>query len=113
MTRVFIPRVFIIIDNYSKKDLYSIHYINGDYINSKDITIDEPITFPDKLHFYSQYNIKPSDFVLIKKKYKYSITNYTYLGQLYVINFVDFNLNFVDKIFWKNIINRFRLVCVI
>ena len=28
MTRVFIPRVFIIIDNYSKKDLYSIHDIN-------------------------------------------------------------------------------------
>ena len=81
---------------------YSAHYVNGDKINNKDINIESPMTYPDMLTFYSQYDIMPSDFVLIKKKYMYNINSKTYLGQLYNINFTNFNLKFIDMIYWKN-----------
>ena len=81
---------------------YSVNYVNGEKINSIDINIESPMTYPDMLTFYSQYDILPSDFVLIKKKYMYNIISKTYLGQLYNINFTNFNLKFIDMIYWKN-----------
>jgi hypothetical protein len=81
---------------------YSVHYVNGDKINTTDLTINSPMTFPDMLTFYSEYNIQPDDFVLIKKQYLYSIIKQTYLGKLYNITFTSFNVNFIDTIFWKN-----------
>jgi hypothetical protein len=81
---------------------YSVDFINGDNI-TKDLTIDSPTIYPDQLNFYSEYNIRPSDFILVKKQTNYSILSATYQGKLTTLSFdPSFNVNYVDTIYWRN-----------
>ena len=81
---------------------YSVHFINGDYI-SQDLTIDSPNIYPDQINFYTEYNIKPLDFIYIKKSTNYNISSYSYLGTLWSFGFnSSININYIDMLSWRD-----------
>lgn len=80
---------------------YNIDFLNGTQI-AKDLVIENPNIYPDQLNFYSEYNIKSNDFLIIKQKNDYSIINSTLLGQLYNIIFDIVDIEYIDQIYYRN-----------
>jgi len=78
---------------------YSIDFLNGENIMT-DYAITEPNVYPDELLFTSPLNIKPSDFITVKKRKSYNVNSSTFLGYLYSITFN--NLSLVDSIYFRN-----------
>jgi hypothetical protein len=79
---------------------YSIDFLNGKHI-ATDLKISNEYVYPDQLNFYSEYNIKPSEFIVVKQTNEYNIINSTLLGQLYGLEF-GININNVDQIYYRN-----------
>lgn len=79
---------------------YVIDYLNGVNI-ANDIKIEEPILYPDQLNFYSEYNIKPTDFLIVKQNKEYIINNLTLLGYKFRIIF-DINIDYIDQLYFRN-----------
>jgi hypothetical protein len=78
---------------------YSVHFVNGEYL-SQNLTLNSPNTYPDELSFNTKYNIKPDDYIVVKKQRDYNITSTTYLGQKILLTFfTSINLNTVDEIY--------------
>ncbi len=82
---------------------YSIDFLNGQKI-SEDIVITSPVTYPDQLSFYSSYNIKPSDFIVVKQNNIYNIITTENLGHSYFVSFdtITINVDLVDQVFNRN-----------
>ena len=103
-TMLFPYTISFIEDQIFEDTSYSVHYVNGSMVNSNDIVLIPDKIYPDQLSFNSEYNITPSDFILVKKKQNFHIKSSIYLGELYQINFTDpsFNINLIDSIYWNN-----------
>lgn len=92
----------------SSDSSYSVDLLNGQSI-SQDLQIQNPIIYPDQLEFWSDYNIKPADFVVIKKKTNYQITSTTELGYAYELNLNNIltltdtlDVEYIDEIYFRN-----------
>jgi hypothetical protein len=82
--------------------IYSIDLLNGTNI-ANDIQITNPLIYPDQINFSSKYNIKPSDFIVVKEKTNYNIISTKILGYSYKITFYDnVDINYVDEICFRN-----------
>jgi hypothetical protein len=88
--------------------LYSIDLLNGQII-VKDLQIQSPIIYPDQIQFYSDYNIKPTDFIIIKEKTNYQIISNQLLGHAYEINLNNIStltstldVSLIDEIYFRN-----------
>ena len=109
ITKPIYPYI-INLQNYklSTTSTYSIDFLNGTKIAS-DIQIIDPIIYPDQLNFYSEYNIKPTDFIVVKENTSYQIVSTQVLGHAFVLNFQNLetytgtlNVYFIDKIQFRN-----------
>ena len=78
---------------------YSIDFINGEHI-ANDLTINNPNLYPNQLNFNSDFNILPYDFITVKKKGMYNITDFKFKGYNYTLNFD--NIDFIDVIYFRN-----------
>jgi hypothetical protein len=93
--------------NFNKNQIrsnvvYSLNFLNGDKITS-DIVLKNPILTPSQLNFYSEYDIKPDDFVVVIQHNEYVINSSELLGHLYRIQFSGLdNLNFIDEIYYRD-----------
>jgi hypothetical protein len=81
---------------------YSIDFLNGINI-TKDIIIINPIIYPGQINFYSEYEIKSSDFLVVKQNISFSITKTTLLGYLYTITFQDVIYQYIDNLYYNNV----------
>ena len=79
---------------------YTIDYLNGVNI-ANNITVEEPILYPDQLNFYSEYNIKPTDFLVVKQNKNYSIKSFELLGYKFKI-YLNVNIGYIDQIYFRN-----------
>ena len=81
---------------------YSIDFLNGERI-TEDIIISDPVLSPDQLSFYSSYNIKSTDFVVIKQNNEFTVKESTILGNSYLIKFgLNIDINKIDQIYYRN-----------
>ena len=82
--------------------IYSIDLLNGTNI-ANDIQITNPLIYPDQINFSSQYNIKPTDFIVVKERTDYNIISTEILGHSYEITFNDnIDINYIDEIHFRN-----------
>jgi hypothetical protein len=93
------------INTYSS---YSVDLLNGQNI-AKDIQIQTPIIYPDQIQFYSDYNIKATDFVVVKEKTDYQIVSTQVLGHAYELNLNNIptesgnlKVEYIDEINFRN-----------
>jgi len=81
---------------------YSIDFLNGKKI-TEDIIITNPEIYTDQLKFYSSYNIKSTDFIVVKQNNEFTIKEITILGTSYLIKFNnDINVNKIDQIYYRS-----------
>ncbi len=80
---------------------YYIDFLNGERI-ADDLNITNKIIYPDQINFYSEYNIKPTDEIIVKQSIDYSIeqSNIKFLGYKFGLNF-DNNV-MIDQIYFRN-----------
>ena len=81
---------------------YSIDFLNGDNITN-DIVIIDPMVYPGQINFYSEYDIKSSDFITVKQNTNFTIKNTTINGHLYNITFSNVNYQYIDSIIYNNV----------
>ena len=82
--------------------VYSIYFVDGTNI-AANLSLNNTTIYPGQLNFDCSYNIKPEDFILVKKETTYIISNSTYLGNLWSFTFdPSFNVTLIDEIFWRN-----------
>jgi hypothetical protein len=80
---------------------YSIDFLNGEKI-TEDIIINDSIIYPDQLSFNSSYNIKSTDFIVVKQNNEFTIKETTILGYSYLIKFNDnIEITQIDQIYYR------------
>ena len=81
---------------------YNVYYLNGINI-SNTINMVAPILYPNQLKFYSSYNIKPTETLIIKQTKTYTINTTNNLGYLYNVTFPsNINISLVDSIYIRS-----------
>ena len=78
---------------------YVIDFLNGERI-ADDVNITNQIIYPNQINFYSEYNIKTTDFLVVKEIKDYKILSMTFLGYKFRLEFL--NNIVVDQIFYRN-----------
>ena len=96
---------FTSLEIISNNSSYEIDFMNGSRL-SENINILTPTLFSDQLQFYSDYEIKQNDTIIVKENNKYTINSIIQLGVIYNINF-NINHNYIDKIFYRG--NNLRI----
>ena len=81
---------------------YSINYLNGVKI-AQNIVIPNTILYPGQINFYSDYDIKSSDFIVVDQTTSYQIIKSTLLGYLYTLTFDNINYQYIDNIYYNNV----------
>jgi hypothetical protein len=74
--------------------------MNGSRL-SENINILKPTLFSDQLQFYSDYEMKPNDAIIVKENNKYTINSIIQFGVIYNINF-NINHNYIDELFYRS-----------
>jgi RNAse (barnase) inhibitor barstar len=89
----------------SNNSSYEIDFMNGSRL-SENVNILKPTLFSDQLQFYSDYEMKPNDSIIVKENNKYTINSIIQLGVIYNINF-NINHNYIDELFYRG--NNLRI----